>query len=81
MIKNLSILTLKYFFFSLASLEKAKQSIHRHISLVQIIINMEVLLREFLGQADLKKAQAFHIFELIKIIIVCKDTDCILIGF
>ena len=47
---------MEYFFLGLAILEEDKQSISHSISFFLIIINLEMVLKEFLGLADLTKA-------------------------
>ncbi len=54
-----------------------RQDISRSISLSLTIIDSEVVLRELLGPADLKRAQVFHIHELTEVIIVTKDEDLV----
>lgn len=44
-------------------------------------MNLEVVLWEFLGLADLTRAQAFYIYKLTKISIVSKDKDLIFVTF
>ena len=79
--KNLSILISERFFRSLASLWEAKQSISHSISFFLMIINLKVVLKEFLGPVDLTRAQAFCIHELTEVIIVSEDEDLIFIAF
>ncbi len=69
---------MEYFFFGLASLSEARQSISRSISFSLMIIDSEVVLRELLSPADLTRAHAFCIYELMKVIMVSKDEDLIL---
>ena len=75
MIKNLSIFIFERFFLSLVSLGKARYNISRSISFSLMIIDLKVVLKEFLGPTDLGRAQAFRIHELTKIIIVSNDKD------
>ena len=79
--KNLSILILKHFFLGLASLGEVKQSIHRNISFFLTIIDLEVILKELLGSADLTRAQAFCIHELTKVVLVSKNENLIFAAF
>ena len=83
--KNLSILILKHFFLSLASVEEAKQVISRtishSISLFLIIIDLEVVSRELLSPADLTRAQGLCIYELIEVFMVSKDEDLVFVVF
>lgn len=79
--KNLSILILKCFFLSLTFLWEVRQGISCSISLSLTIIDLEVVLKEFLSPADLTKAQAFLIYELTKIVIVNKNEDLVFTAF
>ncbi len=79
--KNLSIFISKCFFLDLASLWEARQSISCSISFSLTIIDSEVVLRKFLGPADLTRAQAFCIHELTEVIIVSKDKDLVFAAF
>ncbi len=77
MIKNLSILILERFFLGLASLGEAKQSISRSISFSLTIIDLEVVLRELLGLADLIRAKAFCIHKSTEVIMINKDENLV----
>ncbi len=79
--KNLSILISERFFLGLASLGEARQSISHSISFSLTIIDLEVVLRELLGQADLTRAQAFCIHESMEVIMVSKDKDLVFAAF
>ena len=63
MLKDSYILSLKNFFFALALLRVAGQSISSSISLALAIIDAEIVARQFLGPADLAGAQAFCIYK------------------
>ncbi len=79
--ENLGVLISGSLFLSLASLGEVRQGISHSISLFLMIIDLEVILREFLGPVDLTRAQAFCIHELIEIIMVSKDKDFIFVAF
>lgn len=79
--KNLVVLIFESFFFDLASLREAKQSISHNISFSPTIINSKIVLQELLSLADLIKTQVFYIHELIKIIIVIQDKKLIFVVF
>ncbi len=79
--KNLSILISEHFFLSLASLGEARQSISRSISFSLTIIDLEVVLKELLGPADLTRAQAFYIHESTEVIMVSKDENLVFVVF
>ncbi len=46
-----------------------------------MIIDLEVLPREFLGPPDLLKAPFFHIYELMEVIMINKDKQLIFVAF
>ncbi len=79
--KNLSILILERFFLGLTSLGEARQSISRSISFSLTIIDLEVVLRELLGPADLTRAQAFRIYESTEVIMISKDGNLVFAAF
>ncbi len=81
MVKNLSIFILKLFFLGLNFLKKVRLSISYNISFSQIIIYLEVVLKEFLGLTDLEKAQGFCIHELMKVIMVSKNKNLVFAVF
>lgn len=68
--KNLDIFDLKFFFFIENLLKKGKKSICSLIIFVLLVINLKVILKEFLSLTNLSKAQAFYIHKPIKIIII-----------
>lgn len=55
-INNFGIVSLKLFFFILALLKKAKESICRFVILVLLIINPKMILGKSLGSLNLAKA-------------------------
>lgn len=75
--KDLDILIFGSFFLSLTSLKEVKQDLSSSISLFLIIINLKVILREFLGPADLAKTHVFYIDKSTKVIMVNKDQQLI----
>ena len=46
-----------------------------------MLINLEIVLRKFLGPIDLLKAQTLCIYERIKIVVVYKDKNLIFATF
>lgn len=72
---------LKGFLTCLGFSEGSMKSVYNSISLVLTILNLEIVLREFIGLADLTKAQIFYIHELTEVVAVCKHEDFILIAF
>lgn len=81
MTKNLEILIFESFFFNLAIFERVKQDISYNISLFFIIVDLEIVLREYLGLAYLMKIQAFCIYKSIEVIMISKDKSLIFIAF
>lgn len=79
--KNISILISQSFFLSLASLEKIKQGISCNISFFFTIIDMKVILKEFLGLADLTKTQVLYIHKLLEVFMISKDENLIFVVF
>ena len=79
--KNLSILISEHFFFGLASLREARQSISYSISHSLTIINLKVVSKDLLGPTDQLKAQVFRIHESVKVIIVNKDKNLVFVAF
>ncbi len=79
--KNLGILISECFFLGLASLREARQGINYGINLSLMVIDLEVVLRELLGPADLAKARTLHIHELTEVVIISKDKDLMFTAF
>ena len=79
--KDLAILSLELVFLILASLEIPWQSICSRICLTLVIVNSEMVLREFLGLADLPRAQALHIHKMTEVIVIRKDENLMLAAF
>ena len=69
-VKNLSVLSLKNFFFVWVSLREVQRGISSCIGLALIIINPEVVLGEFLSSTNLMETQAFCVHKPLKVIIV-----------
>lgn len=75
------ILDLESLFFSLAFLEKARESISHSISFFLTILNVEIVWQELLSLLYLTRAQALHTYKLTKIIMVRKNQDFIFTTF
>lgn len=71
--KILGIFSLKICFFILVSLKKAINSVYSFIIFFLIVIDLKVVMKEFLNLKNLKKAQISYIHKFRKIIIVYKD--------
>lgn len=81
MMKNMRILIFESFFLGLGFLEKARRDISSRISFSLIIIDSDMISREFLYLADLTKTQTFCIHELGEVIMVNKVKNLIFVGF
>ncbi len=81
MIEHLGVLISESLFLGLASLREIRQGISHNISLSLIIINLEDVLRELLGLADLTRAQTLCIYKLAEVIIVSKDKNLVFAAF
>ncbi len=81
MMKNWGVLISESLFFGLTSLGEARQNISHSISFFLIIIDLEVVSREFLSLTDLTKAQAFCIHKSMEVIIVNKNKDLVFVAF
>ena len=79
--KDSAILSFELIFLILASLEKPQQSICSYICFALTIIDLEMVLRELLGLADLSKAQILLIHETTEIIMVYKDKNLMFVTF
>ena len=62
-------------------LYKAKQSIYSSVVFFLIIINLKIIIKEFLDLIDLIKAQTFHIYKLTKFVIVYKNKKLVFVVF
>ncbi len=81
MMENLGVFISKTLFLGLVSLGEVRQGISCNISFSLMIIDLEVVSREFLSTADLTRAQTFYIHELTEVIMVSKDKDLVLAAF
>ncbi len=79
--KNLGVFISESLFLGLASLREVRQGISRSISLSLTIIDLEVVSREFLGLADLIRAETLQNQESAKVIMVRKDKDLVFAAF
>ena len=79
--KNLAILRPELIFLILASLRKPRQSICSGICFALVIIDLEIVLREFLGPTNLLGAQALCIHKITEVIMVHKDENPMLATF
>ena len=76
--KNLSVFSLKLFFLIMASVRKVKEGVCSSVCFALLIINLKVVIREFLSPMDLSGAQTLCIHELAEVIVVGEYKDFIL---
>ena len=79
--QDFNVFYLEGFFFFSTLLRVSKQGIGSSVSLVLMIIDLEVVIREFLSPADLSEAQIFYVHELLKVVMVGKHKNFILRAF
>ena len=68
--KNLSVFSLKLFFFFDTLLKEARESICSSVGLVLSIINTKIILEKLFGSPDLSRAQTLYIHKMTKVIII-----------
>ena len=81
MVQNFDVLGSESLFFFCTLLKVLEQDINSSIILALIIIDVEVVSREFLGSTNLFGAQTFCIYKLSKFIMVGKYEKVILKTF
>lgn len=81
LVQDLSIFSLKNSFFFKILLKILGRGICSSIYFILLIINIKIILKEFLGSVNLFGAQIFCIYELLEIIIVYKYKKFILTTF
>ena len=79
--KNFVILSLELIFLILTSLKNLKQSIYSYICYAIVVINLEIVSKEFLSPTNLLEAQTIYIHEIIEVVMICKDQNLILAAF
>ena len=62
-------------FFLCTSLKVSRQGISSFVNLALMIIDLDVVMREFLGPADLPRAQTFCVHEPAEVVVVDKYKD------
>ena len=75
--QNLDIICSKSLFLLSTPLKVSRQGIGSSVSLALIIIDLEVVAREFLSPADLSGAQTLRVHELSEVVMVDKHKDFI----
>ena len=73
--QNLDVLRSKGLFLFSNPLRGSRQGIGNSVYLALIIIDLEVLTREFLSLADLFRAQTLHVHELSEVVMVGKHEE------
>ena len=79
--EDLAILSLELIHLILVSLRKLRQSICSCICFVLAVVDSKIVSGEFLGPADLSKAQTLYIHEAIKVVVVCEDKHLVFATF
>ena len=77
-IEDFDVLGSENFFFFYTLLRVLRQGVSSSICLTLTIINLEVVTREFLGQADLSRAQTLYVYELAEVVVVRKHKNFML---
>ena len=70
MVQDFDVLGAEHLFFFCILLRVLRQGINSPVSLVLTIVDLKVVPREFLGQADLSGAQALYLHELTEVVVV-----------
>lgn len=68
------------FFFNITR-KILREGISNYISFALIIVSLIVIPRQFLSQLDLSTTQTFNIYEVMKVVIICKNKNCIIATF
>ena len=68
--QNLNFLGSEAFFFLCTLLKVLRQDISSFISLILMIIDLKVVTKEFLSPVNLLKAQVFHIYKPVEVVVV-----------
>ena len=77
-LEDFDVLGMEGFFLFYTSLRVSRQGVSSSISLPLTIVDLDVVTREFLGSADLFKAQTLYIHELAEIVMVDKHKNFML---
>ena len=78
MTQNFDVLVLEGLFFLCTLLRVLRQGVSSSISFALTIINLNVVKEEFLGLADLSKAQTHYIYESAEVFVIDKYEDFML---
>ena len=79
--QDLDIFDAKSVFFFSTPLKVLWQGIGSSVCLALIVIDLEMVARKFLSLADLLKTQTLCVYELTKIVVVCKTEDLVFVIF
>ena len=74
-VQNLDVLRLESLFLLSTPLRVLRQGIGSSVSLALMIVDLEVVTREFLGSADLSEAQTLRVHELAEVVVVGKHEN------
>ena len=70
MVQDFDVLGAEGLFFFCTLLKVSRQGISSSISLALTVVDLEVVAREFLGPADLFRAQTLHLHELTEVVMI-----------
>ena len=73
--QNLDVLCSEGLLLFCTSLKVSRQGISSSVSLTLIIVDSEVVAREFLGPADLSGAQTLRLHEPVEVVVVGKHEN------
>ena len=73
--QNLDVFRSEGLFLLSTLLRVSKQGIDSPVSLALTIVDLEVVIRELLGLADLSEAQTFHVHEPAEVVVVGKHEN------
>ena len=68
--QDFDVLSIKGFFFFCTLLRVLRQGISNFVSLALTIVDLEVMVREFLGPTNLSRAQALCFYEPLEVVVV-----------
>ena len=77
-VQDFDVLILESLFLFCTLLRVLRQGVSSYICFILTIIDLEVVTREFLGPADLSRAQTLCIHKLTEVVVVGKHEDFML---
>ena len=81
MVQDFDVLCLQGLFLLSTSLRVSRQGISSSVSFALMIIDSEVVTREFLGPADLSGAQTLRVHEPAEVVMIGKNKHLVLRPF